>query len=138
MVIFFATYRTFEQFFPLLFILKKNFSTWNAAIYLNFHYFLFFTNCEKESTLTHTVLEKRLRYLQDTVLQCIFPKTHISIYCYKTYIHTPNLWCLSFFLVHLLPKNMCLQFVWHLFLELEYSKNVTYRTLPTGPKCNSW
>ena len=81
MAIFFATYRTFEQFFPLLFILKKNFSTWNAAIYLNFHYFLFFTNCEKESTLTHTVLEKRLRYLQDTVLQCIFPKTHISLYC---------------------------------------------------------
>ena len=69
------------NFFLFQSLLKKKLSIWNIAIYLNFHYFLLFTNYYKQSTLTHTVLEKKQRYLQDTVLQCIFPKTHKSIYC---------------------------------------------------------
>ena len=81
MAIFSSPTGHFYNFFLFQSLLKKKFSTWNIAMYLNFHYFLFFTNCDKESTLTHTVLEKMLRHLQDTVLQCIFPKTHISIYC---------------------------------------------------------
>ena len=137
MAIFSSPTGHFHNFFHFQSLLKKKFLTWSSAIYLNFHYFVSFTNYHNHSTLIHTVFEKKLCHLQDTVLQCIFPKTHISIYCSKTCIRTSNLWCLSIFLVHLLPKNMCLQFVRQLFLELENSKNVTYRTSPTGPKCNS-
>ena len=71
----------FHNFFLFQSLLKKKFLTWSSAIYLNFHYFGFFINYDKHSTLIHTVFEKKLCHLQDTVLQCIFPKTHISIYC---------------------------------------------------------
>ena len=104
MVIFSSPTKHFHIFFFFQSLRRIKFSTCNITIYLNFHYFWFFTNYDKQSTLTHTVLEKKLCHLQDTVLQCIFPKTHISIYCLKTYIHRPNLWCLSFFLAHLLKK----------------------------------
>ena len=138
MAIFFATYRTIEPFFPLLFILKKTFLPGMPQYIWIFIIFCSLQTVKKNPLSLIQFWRKGCVTYRTLFCNAFFPK-HIYLFtAKKTYIHTSNLWCLSFFLVHLLPKNMCLQFVWHLFLELEYSKNVTYRTLPTGQKCNSW